>query len=302
MGEASFVRFVEEIDDIYKGYGDESKISPIENTWYRCMKTLPLVCLEKHGDSSLEELVSNFEEWYQLNKRSQMTDAEEDRKEELEAFANRVLAANEETMGCKTLWGTQKEMQELEQEFEGQIGYVDEKKKRKLKPEYFLSGEVAAYIILHSWNAQMGGGQIIASQDDLVTLECIRSLSEAVKNGVREDDMIRDLEYKGRSRFLWLKLIEEGEGKRGSVFNKVHQSIFELAISIKEEKGKASEADEFRINDDWGNPFKNSFSMVSAYEIVREYLKPLSRDDAINRVAQKGFDLVDMHIRHFNLF
>lgn len=304
MATRTLVEFVQWIDgnlEVPEECRDE--ISPVDFIWYRCLKNTGLVSVEKYSDSTKEELTAKFEEWQQLCGMDELSEIQETRKRELEDYANNISNANEDDMGCKTLWETQEDMGGLEKQIEERIGYRDDQGKRKLKPELFLSGERAAYTIIRSWNKRMSKGQVIASEGDLSLLKGILELVEFPVSGNFEDGDIGKYVYQGLTESLWLYLLHDKYEKGGIEFKKMHREIFEIALLIDEEKnGVQPQESIFVDNDTWGNPYNNPRTIANAYWVVRDFIMPLSREEAISRFAEWGKDLEGLNKRHYNLF
>lgn len=300
----AFTGFVEWIDDQLE-IPEEARddISPESFIWYRCLKQRALVTIEKYSDSTKEELISNFNEWHQLCKTDKATEDQEVRKRELEDYATSILEANQETMQCRALWETQSAMDDLEREMKERISYTNKQGKQVIKPECFLSWEIAAYITLHSWNKQMGQGAIVASEGDLSKLQTIMELIELEDGEQLEGETWQKFKYRGLSSSLWCRLIDKMDGNYSALFRKTHHDIFELAILLDEEERDILPQDSiYRVNDEWGDPYRNPHTMVEAYGVIRDFIAPLTREEIIEWATDKGQNLEELNTRHYNLF
>lgn len=300
----TFAKFVEWIDGELEVPEEARDDIPSEAfIWYRCLKQTSLVSVEKYSDSSIDDLVSHFDEWYQLYKMNKATEDQKARKRELEDYAVSIFEADQETMPYRTLWETQSAMDDLEREMKERISYTNKQGKQVIKPECFLSWEIAAYITLHSWNKQMGQGAIVASEGDLSKLQTIMELIELEDGEQLEGETWQKFKYRGLSSSLWCCLIDKMDGNYSALFRKTHHDIFELAILLDEEERDILPQDSiYRINDEWGDPYRNPHTMVEAYGVIRDFIAPLTREEIIEWAMDKGQNLVELNTRHYNLF
>ncbi|MCI8450917.1 MAG: hypothetical protein HFJ74_00045 [Eggerthellaceae bacterium] len=86
------------------------------------------------------------------------------------------------------------------------IGYVDEHGHRKLDPKFFLSGEVAAYKLLNTWEKAMMRGDNSLASNVQETLEQIEALCQYSQQDFANPIVLHD--YERLSAELWMKLFD----------------------------------------------------------------------------------------------
>lgn len=184
----------------------------------------------------------------------------------------------------------QERIVKYKREIENIIGYIDENGSRKIKPEHFLSGEVAAYKFLVSWDKRMRQGEQVITKkviEILDTIECIIHWSS--KGDFVKQETIDN--YEALSTDLWIDLLEDRNNAPSYEFNSL---VIAIAATSLAEKG-VSDSDNDYLNYDY-NDMLDGLALGEAFSIAHEWLLSKPRDIYVKLVED-----TELYKFHFNL-
>lgn len=186
----------------------------------------------------------------------------------------------------------QEKMREYHSALREKISVVDSSGKRKLNSFYFLSGELAAYILLNSWIKRMRKGQEIINE---VTKEDFLIITNIVNESYLDYE-----EYEENSFYLWHQIMCTLGSEAMREFNTL---IYALATLAELESGLEESVTLIaNVNDsDLMDPDLTAY----AYSVAHDYLISKERD-FLQRFAEAQFGINEyegeLHKLHFNLF
>lgn len=137
---------------------------------------------------------------------------------------------------------------------------------RKIKPEHFLSGEVAAYKFLNSWVKRMTKGEFIIDADVIRVLNDIDNLVYwSTKGDFSKEGIINT--YEEYSTMIWMDLLSEKDIAPSIEFNA--QIVAIAALSLME-KGIPDEMNHYLIYE--YQDLLDGSAIGEAYSVAHEWL------------------------------
>lgn len=169
------------------------------------------------------------------------------------------------------------------------ISYSDKNGHRKIKPEHFLSGEVAAYKLLSSWEKRMIQGESIIDTKVLEILDDVEILIDRSTQGdFLSDEAVFDYEF--ASTGLWMALLSNKDLMPDCEFNR---SLVALAAVIEKETGISDEDNQFLKYE--GADLIDGRAIAVAYSTVHQWLMEQSQEQVVQWMEETG-----LHRSHFH--
>ena len=184
----------------------------------------------------------------------------------------------------------QERIVEYKRVIESIIGFTDENGYRKIKPEHFLSGEVAAYKFLVSWEKRMRQGEQVITKkviEILDTIECI--IHWSCKGDFEKQETIDN--YEALSTDIWIDLLNDKDNTPSYEFNCL---VIAIAATSLAEKG-VSDSDNDYLNYDY-NDMLDGLALGEAFSIAHEWLLSKPRDFYTKLIQD-----TELYKFHFNL-
>lgn len=196
-----------------------------------------------------------------------------------------------EELTFKELSEAQQDIVSYKDKISAIIGYVDESGNRKIKPEHFLSGEVAAYKLLSSWEKKMLKGEhCFIDRRVLMTLREIGWLIEFSLEGDFADSVIVS-SYEDSSCVLWMELLED---KDSSTNHAINVDVIVTAAAALMFRDVPDEENDF-LQSDYSDAADSEF-LSYAYSVAHEWLLSLPQD-----IFEKMMKDTEIYRLHFHL-
>ena len=179
---------------------------------------------------------------------------------------------------------------ELKETIETVISYVDDDGCRKIKPEHFLSGEIAAYKFLSSWVKRMIKGETVIDAEVIRVIGDIENLLYWSKGGDFSDQEAI-IEYEVLNTILWIDLLSNKELAPSFEFNNIIVGL--AAISLME-KGVPDEMNHYMIYD--YEDLLDGSAIGEAYSVAHEWILSKPRELLLELMNK-----TEIHRFHFNI-
>ena len=187
---------------------------------------------------------------------------------------------------------SQNKIIDYKQQIESLIGYVDVDGSRKIKPECFLSGEVAAYKFLVSWIKEMKQGEQVITKKVIRILDTIDKL---IYWGNRENFNEQETKdnYEALSCDIWIDLLEDKDNAPSIEFNNL---ILVFAAMSLSDKGIPDEQNDY-LN--YSNAdLLDGLALGEAYSVAHDWLLSLPRESFLK--LMKSTELYRFHFHLLN--
>lgn len=197
-------------------------------------------------------------------------------------------------LSYKQIQDAQYQIVEYKKAISDLIGYLDESGHRKLRPEFFLSGEVAAYKLLNRWEKEMHKGNDIVNEDVIRALCEIDWLLRWRERDFADSEVVDA--YEELSNELWFRLMKDGVDESGC---ELHREIIWLADLCEAVRGCPDDLNDYLGLTEDSEDYEIFLS--TAYNIVHMFVMEIPerlRDEMVNTLFQK----TEIHKLHFNLF
>ena len=169
------------------------------------------------------------------------------------------------------------------------ISDSDENGHRKIKPEHFLSGEVAAYKLLGSWERRMKQGETVVNSKVLEILDDVAILIDrSTQGGFATDEAVFDYEY--ASTGIWMELLSSKDLMPDFEF---HRSLVALAAIAEKTQGVADDDNQFLKFE--GADLIDGHAMAAAYSTVHQWLMEQPQEQVTLWMEKTG-----LHRSHFH--
>ena len=166
----------------------------------------------------------------------------------------------------------QQKIVDLKSRVEEIIGYTDSNGNRKIKPEQFLSGEVAAYKFLNSWIKRMEKGETVIDSDVIRILGDIENLVYwSTEGDFLQTDTVNV--YEEYSTLIWMELLSNKDIAPSIEFNA--QMVAIAALSLMD-KGIPDEMNHYLIYE--YQDLLDGSAVGEAYSVAHEWLLSKPRE------------------------
>lgn len=180
----------------------------------------------------------------------------------------------------------QQKIIDYKKQVESIISYRDERGRKLIKPEHFLSGEIAAYKFLNSWEKRMLNGEDFLDAKALELLNDIEHLLYWSEQDFSDIETIQG--YEEFSMSIWVELMTEKASDAQSDFNFELVKIAAVAEALRGTSEKENDFLHVAYED-----LLDGLFMGYTYSVAHEWLMSLPREKYVEII--EGSELHKFH-------